>query len=247
MAWDLPPGATAGEERFRTRHRRSGPVTRLRLRPGTAELLSSQFNDPAVLVWNVETGEPNRRVKLGSRDRGSVRDFGPGPRGETLVALPPEGPPGVWELTDGSLRRHFEGHEGDVLTLALDGERLATGGADGTVRQWRISSGEPVRLLAGLDASVKAVALRRDLVAAAAGGTVMLWNAETGVEQARLHLLSGGRWAAITPDGRWDAARDGDLPELPVRTETPDGPVYSLLSDHPEHRRRGLLGSLPEP
>lgn len=253
VAWDLPvsPGDGTGEERFRARHRRSGPVTRLRPRPGTTELLSTQFNDPAVLVWDVETGEQRRRVSLTSRPQGSVRVFGLGPQAETVIALPPDQPPGVWDLAEGTLRTRLEGHEGDVLMLALDGTRAATGGADRTVRLWDVSEGKPVRVLEGLDAPVEAVALGPDGVVAAAGGTIVLWDAESGAERARLYVLTDGRWAAITPDGHWDAARDGDLPELPVQfstSATEDGVRYSLLSDHPERRKPGLLARVaPEP
>jgi len=302
LAWDLaadPAADTAttapvGSERFRIRHRRSGQIHRLVYLddgPPTASdpklLLSCQSNDPAVLLWDAETGEARGRLEASSRGQGSVHILRPGPQRWWLTVLASGALPGVWELAgneDGAgdergeptdpprSRTRFEGHEGEVLGLATDETLAVTGGNDRTVRLWSLPDGERRGVLKGLGGPVRAVAVRASgvgdgsgavgsgavgsgavgsgIVAGASGGEIRLWSAETGVEVARLYLLTGGRWAVIAPDGRWDAARDGELPELPVR-DTGAPPLtgasltaYSLLSDHRERRQPGLLAEL---
>ena len=50
----------------------------------------------------------------------------------------------VWDFASGEHVRSLAGHSGSVVTAAFsaDGSRLASGGADGSVRIWDVSTGE---------------------------------------------------------------------------------------------------------
>lgn len=234
-----------GRERFRARHRRRGPVSRLRLLPGSdrARLVSSQRNELGVNVWDPEQGTRIQNLDRGGEaTAGPIRSFELDAEERVLVTLPRLAPPGVWDVEEGQLRRHLEGHEGQVLDLACDGGHAVTAGADGTVRLWNLARGEVLHSFGEADARVRAVALDAslELVAAALDGAIVLWDQNTGDEVARLYSLAGDRWAVSTPDGRWDASHDGRIPELPVATAQ----GYSRLSDHPEQRQHGLLGQV---
>jgi WD40 repeat protein/phage shock protein PspC (stress-responsive transcriptional regulator) len=84
----------------------------------------------------------------------------------------------------------FRGHNGTVNTVAFnhDGTRLASGGADGTVRLWDMKTRGELRKLTGHTTGINGVAFSPDgtrLAAAARGNDVRVWDTETGTEVCR--------------------------------------------------------------
>jgi eukaryotic-like serine/threonine-protein kinase len=102
----------------------------------------------------------------------------------------------------------LDGGAGDVRAVAFspDAARLASAGADGTVRVWDRQAAKEVLKLRGPDDAIAAVAFSPDgrhLVAGSAAGTLCVWDAAQGKEVVtwRGHA-AGVTGLAFDPDGR---------------------------------------------
>ncbi len=109
-----------------------------------------------------------------------------------------------------------EGHDGIVLSLvALPGGRLASAGADHTVRIWDLASGrELVCARDDPDAVVElAVAPDGSLLSSTSGGPVVVRDGLTGIARTR-HAVTRVQRVRAAPDGKAFAATTGGLVEV---------------------------------
>jgi WD40 repeat protein len=101
----------------------------------------------------------------------------------------------------------LRGHQKTVICLAFhpDGNRVVSGGADGSVRVWDLSSRRAIHVFPGRGDSVHCVAVSPDgrwLATGDAGGDLRLWELDTGRLRALPGHESGLRSVAFSPDSR---------------------------------------------
>jgi WD40 repeat protein len=113
------------------------------------------------------------------------------------------------------LGRTFDGHSGWVTSIAFtpDGQRLASGSRDETVKFWEVPSGEKLSTVARKIKGVEALAFSRDghlLAAENSADAVTVWDATTGQELRTFpgnpSSPPGTSWVysiAFSPDGHW--------------------------------------------
>jgi hypothetical protein len=85
----------------------------------------------------------------------------------------------VWDFQSGHLRLELTGHTRPIRSVAFrnDGQLIASGALDGTVRLWQASNGQPLRVLdAGSGVTCLAVTARDQVVAGTVAGAIRIWD-----------------------------------------------------------------------
>lgn len=104
------------------------------------------------------------------------------PDGSMLASASISGPIHIYEAGSGSLRHALPGHGFGTTAIgfAASGRHFASGGQDGWIRLWDVGSGQELEKMSAGSAWVERLAWcpKEDLLAAAAGKKLRLWNAQ---------------------------------------------------------------------
>jgi RNA polymerase sigma factor (sigma-70 family) len=157
--------------------------------------------DHVVQVWDVQSGKETGRITPPR----TFEALALSPDGKTLATVaqdPKSASLCLWETTGGRKLHQWEAHKGEMRWLAFsaDGKRLASACREGEnqLRVWRVPTGEKQFEVPGefdsLDFSPSGKVL-----AASAGRSVILWDAETGKETRR---IPGRGLVRFSPDGK---------------------------------------------
>ena len=133
------------------------------------------------------------------------------PDGSLIAVAGASGTVVICDALEGTEIRRLRGHLSVVYSLAFspDGGTLVSGGEDGVIRQWNVSTGEErFRLSASGAEAIHAVALSPDGTLLAAAGTdtvVRLWNLDSAspVRELRGHADWVRTVAFSPPAMRW--------------------------------------------
>lgn len=150
-------------------------------------------HDPGstLTLWNLQTGEKTATLVQGTADEWVS------PNGDIQE-------PGLL------VNSHLMGDVVHAIAFTPDGETVAAGLSDRTVRLWNARTGEAIRTLSGHQYAVHAIAISPNGQTLASGSsdlTVKLWNLNTGELQRTLSLgLQPGEdtlhTVAFSPDGQ---------------------------------------------
>ena len=165
----------------------------------------------AVTQWNLPEGAISRLGK------GSLfeSDIAYSPDGTRLAVT---GSVGIWlyDARSGAELGLISGHASDVISVAFspDGNTLASGSIDGTIRLWDARTGAHKRTLKGHESWVFSVTFSPDGNTLASGSwdrTVRLWDARTGAPARVLHGHADYvNSVAFSPDGNTLASASDD-------------------------------------
>jgi WD40 repeat protein len=178
-------------------------------------LASTCFQDRRLLLWEVATGRLLRAIP--GQDRPYAVAFSP--NGQAVAVGGCDCLVRLYEVATGRELRRFEGHQGDVFSVAFSphGKHLASGArgssprvkggvdTDSTVRVWDVETGKG-RPLPGPSGAAQAVAFSPDGKTLAAGGlgtTLCMLDLATGTDPRPRPGHDGGIFRiALAPDGK---------------------------------------------
>jgi len=235
--WDVPGGVC-----LRTFEGHADAVTCVQM-TSDERMAVSTSKDGTLRLWEMSTGRCLRVIEhsasLGAVcvDRAGTIALTGGADGEIRV----------WNVSDGRCLRVLSGHEkschkttrgtsGDVSAICLlpDESQILSTGYDGTVRLWRIATGQCLRIFRGHEHFVNGVAVSADgrlVISASYDDTIRVWEVATGAE---VRVLRGHTncvtSVAISSDGIWalSTSQDHTVRLWNVR----DGKCVWILESH---------------
>ena len=200
--------------------------------------LASISEDRTIRLWNAHTGESLRTLK---GHLGAVMSVAFSPDGKTLASGSEDKTIRFWNTHTGKCLRTLGnppralginpnprtllGHEETVYTVAFspDGNYLASGSGDKTIRLWNAHTGKHLKTLEGHIGYVASVAFfpAGNYIASGSGDkTIRLWNTHTGEHLRTLEGHEGHSFSIAIPS---------DWSGLEVFTNKHLGAIYSHM------------------
>ena len=179
------------------------------------DIIASGCNLGIIRLWNTDTMQPIRTLnRPKNRQIESANSIVFSSDGKTLFCGTGDGIH-LWNAYTGEYKKTLTGHTDSVKTIARssDGNILASGSRDNTIRLWDAHTGEHKRTLIAHKKLINSVAFSPDgktLASGGEGGTVRLWDIATG--KNKLALTGHKKWVesiAFSPDGKTLASGDG--------------------------------------
>ena len=203
----------------------------------------------AKLLWDVSTGTHLKTLKvdIGHGHTDLVLSVSFSPDGQTLASGGADGSAQLWHADTGDLLKTLKAHTGwvtdsrlsqdvtvpnfslsskhSVLSISFspDGQTLASGSRDKTIRLWDVGTGKHLKTLKGHKGSVTSVSFSPDgktLVSGSTDQTVRLWDLHRKprfwdvIKDSHLKIFKGHTGAVLSvsfsPDGKTLASGGSD-------------------------------------
>lgn len=216
-------------------------------------------------VLRVDLNAGDLRTVIQARQRTDPGDYlgGLAPDGDSLVA-PGENDgytAAIWSLASGGQRVVLRGHQMPVRSavFAPDGQEVATGARDHSIRLWSAATGALERELRGHSSWVLSLGFSPDgqvLASGSVDGTAMLWDVARGEAFARFEDALGAgeleenpppiRRVSISPDGQLLLAISGRTARVyPARSSALIARACHELDGQPERASAPSLCGAP--
>ncbi|MFO0809333.1 MAG: serine/threonine-protein kinase, partial [Gemmataceae bacterium] len=180
--------------------------------PGDRVVLATRAG--GIRFWDGKTGTPHQPVLV---HNGKLTDLAVDATGRLIVSASDDGIARLWDAAQMVAVGLPMKHASAINTVAFspDGDRIATGCADGTTQVWNVRTGEPILARSIRQrGSVNVVVFSPDgtrVAAASDDKTAQVFDATTGMT-ASPQFRHGSRVGTVvfSPDGRWIATGSDD-------------------------------------
>lgn len=174
--------------------------------------LATASLDFTATLWDARTGK-QLFVLRGHREDVNCVAFSPD--GRRVATGSSEDLGMVWDAATGTRITRTGRHSNNVHSVAFtpDARRVITGEREQLVMMWDAANGSPARTFVGHSAEILSIIPAPDgrtMLTASRDGTARLWDLATGRELVVLTTdASRTTWAAVSPDGLFDASEAG--------------------------------------
>ncbi|KAI1176475.1 vegetative incompatibility protein HET-E-1 [Nemania sp. FL0916] len=204
-SWDttVQLRATTSGALLRTFGEDKQPITSITFSPNDGLIASTSFVEEGIRLWDVPTGRPLRTLKGHSRCAGPMT-FSPDSR---ILASVSQNTTWIWATNTGHLQRYGScGKSHSAVAFSPNGQLLASGSGEGTIRVLAVSSGALLQFMQVDYTVVKSIAFSPDSKFIASGyndDKIRLWVRDTGELVRTLvgHTRPVGS-VAWSPDGK---------------------------------------------
>src|ERR1051326_5187384 len=225
LIWQLPSG-----RQLRTLSGHRGPIRSVAI-SRNGELLASGSNDRTIKIWNVDRGT---EIFTLTGHAGSINSLSFSRNGEYLASSSGKDIR-IWNVKTWRSPHKFVRHSAPVTAIAFsnDDSVIASGRTDGTVWLWRPNSDREQFSLKSNSASVLALSVGMELVAAHADGVLEFWNVSNGQKKSSSSVSSDSQptvFASFNNDASTLAFGIGE--KKVILKSTSNGRVAGTLESH---------------
>jgi WD40 repeat protein/serine/threonine protein kinase len=172
----------------------------------------STSEDTTLVLWDVETGAPLKRLE--DPNGAEVRTVAILPGDKEVLSSGARPDIIRWDLETGQVIDRLRGHKGTTFYLqaSADGTRAISGSADNTVIVWDLEKNVPLTVLRGHGGPVRQVVFSKDesqALSASADAEIRLWDLNHGAEQLQLSVGGTVNDINLSLDGRLIATATG--------------------------------------
>ena len=203
-------------------------VSSARFSPDGKQILTGS-GDHTMRLWNVATGKV---VRTFTGHESPVLALAISPDGKQAISGSSDDTLRLWDVATGKEIRQLGKHKTWVTAVAFspDGKFVATGsrtseervgdsasGEDKWARLWDVETGKEEQRFKGHLEGIRSVAFSPDgtkLLTGSDDKTARVWDVATGKELCALVSFTGGDWAVVDPQGRFDASQAGNVEGL---------------------------------
>lgn len=160
------------------------------------QIIATGSNDGNIQLWNWRKEEPT--INPPFKMDGSTRSLAFSLNGNILVSGGLSNDIYIWEIPKEASPRSIKNAHSfliESLTISpVDGNILASGSDDGTIRLWNLQTGKPIISFGEKHPDIKFLTISPDgktLASSSSNGTIKLWNLENGEEKLSLKSHSG--------------------------------------------------------
>ncbi len=195
------------------------PATTVALSPDGRYLLTAWSHDN-MKIWDFKTGKKIGEFKNNDEeimDDISIPNFCTSivfsSDGKYIASADTFGNILVWDFHSAKVVQNLKSHKDRVLSLSFtnDGKTLLSSSADKSIKLWNLDTGELEKTFHETNGVNKSIFTsdEKHILSMSEDGMVRLWNRETGKEVMSMVSFSDGEWVAITPEGYFNASKNG--------------------------------------